>query len=113
MSLQNDSLMHEMFKKCIQGVNQHCYYCSSIENNRIFPCSYDSGSCLVVCPSGGRKILHFRIELLRFNQYFLPLLQDFDEDSELAGILNDFFEDVKQNPDSLPVVKEIVKSMER
>jgi len=39
--------------------------------------------------------------------------QDFDEDSELAEILSDFFDDVKQNSDSLPVVKEIVKSMER
>ncbi|XP_065059663.1 ras-specific guanine nucleotide-releasing factor 1-like [Rhopilema esculentum] len=39
--------------------------------------------------------------------------QDFEKDSELEDILKEFFNDVKENPDSLPVVKEIVKSMER
>ena len=41
------------------------------------------------------------------------LFKDFEKDSELAQILRDFFRDVKNNEESLPVVKEIVKSMER
>eukprot|EP00794_Sanderia_malayensis_P009802 gene9802-10807_t len=39
--------------------------------------------------------------------------QDFEKDSELVETLRIFFGEVKKNPDTLPVVKEIVKSMER